>query len=289
LNQVFAEEYIAIGKHFQYWVSIENPSPDSMAEKDFLDYRHSLEALKSHCVALGLSTSKTLFNREIAGLKATVSYKDGCQKMGELSRCIEAEIASKMFFYIPSELAAYLALFTADGTFELGEALQPFVSVIEKYPSSRFDILEAGNCYATSGFTASVYHLMRICEYGLVSLAVALGIEPKNSSWNTLLIAIDKKIKVNSSTRPEGWKKDEEFFSEASGLMRNVKNSWRNASSHIPKRFDQPRARVIFNSVEALMVHLGTRLGEVAIPADGTVLADPEAKVEAMNEKEPSI
>jgi hypothetical protein len=157
-----------------------------------------------------------------------------------------------------------------------GAELKRLSAVLEKFPSASHDIAEAGTCFAFGSFTACVYHLMRVCEYGLVSLAKTIGLEPRSASWDTILRKIQRTLELNSSTKPQSWKAEEAFYSEASALMGNVKNSWRNAVSHVPKIYDEPSARRIFNSVEALMLHLSTRLSETPLGTK-TALQDPLA------------
>ncbi len=70
-----------------------------------------------------------------------------------------------------------------------------------------------------------MYHLMRIGEHGFVSSSVALGLDPKVSSCGTIPQRIRRTIEHNSSTKPENWKEDEEFYSVAAALMTNVKNA----------------------------------------------------------------
>ncbi len=52
----------------------------------------------------------------------------------------------------------------------LGEAVQ------ERFPSLATDIDEAGKCFATGRFTATVFHLMRVMEVGVQEFCEALGV-----------------------------------------------------------------------------------------------------------------
>lgn len=275
--RAFAHFYIYIGRVFQYWIQLNKTGQDRLDEGDYQYYRKHLEELVSHCKAVKLTTSETLIRDSLARTTSTFRYLDASQKMGELQRCVEAELKSKFFFFIPPERARYLILLAEDEPSpHIGEEMQRFTPLIQKFRSIVPDLEDAGNCYATGSFTACVYHLMRVCEYGLASLAANLGTDPGVSSWEKLLRKMSNKIAENDATHPEGWEDDRSFYSETATLMINVKNSWRNSVSHIRKHYDEPRARRVFNSVEALMQHLSSRLSEVPLPAAST-LADPES------------
>lgn len=179
---------------------------------------------------------------------------------------------------MPSNRAEYTATSRGD-EIERGRELKRFDPVLVKFPSAKFDIEQTGNAFAFGLFTASVYHLMRVCEYGLVSLARVLGINPGNSSWESILRKIKHTLDANSSTKPVHWKADEQFYSEAAAQMNNVRNAWRNPVSHIPRIYGESEARRVFNGVEGLMLHLSTRLSETDMPSI-RVLADPEAEAE---------
>jgi hypothetical protein len=254
-----------------------------LGDLDYGDYRRGLEELIAHCRVVKLSTSEVLIHHALNEALPALTYAETSMKMGELQRCVEAELQSRFFFFIPPHRAEYLVLAdTPPGLYiapevYIGPEIVRFDSILEKFGGALADIEDAGHCYATGSFTACVYHLMRACEYGLVSLAENLGAEAGISSWEKLLKKIGDKIAANDATHPEGWTEDRVFYAEAATLMLNVKNSWRNSVSHVRRTYDEARARRIFNSVEALMQHLATRLAEKPIPP-ASVLGDPNAE-----------
>jgi hypothetical protein len=286
LLKVAAEAFIQFGRVFQYWMSRDSDDPlllPGMTSDDFSDYNEALESLQRLCATVGLSVSEILVRNALKETLPTLSYKDGAAKMGELQRCVQAELESKYFFYISAERAKYLVLYDVDKKSdeagpelsEVGTEILRFLPCIKTFPSTVFDLEEAGNCFATGVFTACVFHLMRMCEYGLVSLARSIGADPSISSWEAILRKIASKIQEMDKTHPVGWENDKAFYSESAALMLNVKNSWRNSVSHIRRNYDEPRARRIFNSVEALMIHLAGRLKETEMPAESP-LATPD-------------
>lgn len=274
--RIYAHFYIYIGRVFQYWMQKNSGSPDQLSEDDHKGYRKALGELISHCQIVVLPVSETLIADALNDAKPETSYLAVGTKMGELQRCVDAEIRSRLFFLIPYERSRYLIFVTDDEGDgippHVGQEIRRFAPVLDKFGSIVLDLEDAGQCFATGSFTACVYHLMRVSEYGLVSLAVNLGADPGVSSWEKLLRKIDIKISEFDKTHPEGWEQDRTFYSEAAALMINVKNSWRNSVSHIRRSYDEQRARRIFNSVEALMQHLASRLSESPLPPTSQLL-----------------
>src|SRR5229473_6950447 len=54
-------------------------------------------------------------------------------------------------------------------------------SVYNKFPDLREDIKDAGNCFAAALYTACVFHLMRIAEYGMRRIAIRVGVSLRDN------------------------------------------------------------------------------------------------------------
>jgi hypothetical protein len=109
--------------------------------------------------------------------------------------------------------------------------------VFNAFPSADEDIAEAGACLALGRGTASVMHLMRASEVGLLALAKALGVGKKND-WGSYLREIDKE------------------------LILRAKASGARSAEHVDRSYSQDRAEEIFQSVRSFMRHLSSRITE---------------------------
>jgi hypothetical protein len=179
-----------------------------------------------------------------------VHYVDGVEER------ICEELHSSWFFRIPKTKVGYYA-----GPRErLGQA------VIDAFPSAIYDIEEAGKCYATERYTACVFHLMRVMEFGLHSLSLSLNdpnLNPKkNRSWDSMLKKCDGELRKNFNERCDEWRRDDQFFSNVTANLRAVKDAWRNPTMHVEKKYTGEEAFDIFNSVRAFMRHLAAKLKE---------------------------
>ena len=281
LIKVFAEKYVYLGRILQWWMHKPGGSDNQLSDEHLGTYSGNLKELKVICGQLSLFVSGRLFLNTLETLedRPRPTYDEVADRIAHLHECLDAELNSQFFFFVPPHRAEYMSVFDDNATkgelTEVGKEIARFLDVIRIFPGIIFDLEEAGNCFATGSFTACVFHLMRICELGLVSLATDLGIDAGISSWEGILKQIHIKIGELDQNHPEGWKDKRVFYSESAALMLGVKNAWRNSVSHIRRTYDEPRARRIFNSVEALMAHLSTRLTEKEIPTS-SVLSEPD-------------
>ncbi|CAM8622654.1 hypothetical protein [Sphingobium sp.] len=132
--------------------------------------------------------------------------------------------------------------------------------VEEKFPSSVYDIEEAGKCIAIGRYTACVMHLMRALEPALLALQTAVQVDVPKEQWDQIINQIEAKIKeIRKRTHSGG---DEQWYSEAASHFRIIKNAWRNHAQHLHERYDEERAVAIYESIRAFMRHLATQLSE---------------------------
>jgi hypothetical protein len=137
-----------------------------------------------------------------------------------------------------------------------------------RYPSASPEIAEAGKCFSLSRYSASVFHLMRVLEIGLNSLAQRFDVQFANANWQNIIDLIEKKIRlISAATHGADWKNEERFYSEIATHFRFLKNAWRNYAMHVHERYDEERAITIFNNVRDVMKHLSERLSEAKLPS----------------------
>ncbi|MFL6846322.1 MAG: hypothetical protein ACJ8ER_15755 [Allosphingosinicella sp.] len=132
-------------------------------------------------------------------------------------------------------------------------------AVDDAFPSSSFDISEAGKCLACGRWTAAVTHLMRALEAPLAVLAERVGV-PGGVNWNKQLNEIESRLRLVSKSKdgPD----EEQWAAEAASHFRAIKNGWRNRAMHGQETYDEERATQIYEAVRALLRHLANRLAE---------------------------
>ena len=147
--------------------------------------------------------------------------------------------------------------------------------VHDAFSSAKEDIIEVGNCLAVECNTAAVFHLMRICEFGLRALAKDRNIEFKDKplelkEWGQIVPKLDSVLKEMRDTDVKRWRTPEikesqiHFYSELMPDARAFNEAWRRHLSHAdPEAFyDRNYAASIMEHVKNFMQRLATKISE---------------------------
>ncbi|MGB9188718.1 MAG: hypothetical protein WCB34_12170 [Methylovirgula sp.] len=135
-------------------------------------------------------------------------------------------------------------------------------NVDKAFPDCADDIRAAARCLALGEGTASVFHSMRVLEYGLKALADEVGI--KNfvlENWKNIIDQIESKIR-DLEKQPKSSQKTEALrhFSAAAVQFRYFKDAWRNHTAHARSWYDEHVAKSIFEHVREFMQELAKRI-----------------------------
>jgi hypothetical protein len=172
-----------------------------------------------------------------------------------VKHCILEKLDGHKFLYIPAADAAYY-----DSAHLFGEA------VAVSFSEAESDIRAAGNCIACGLYTACVFHLMRVAEFGLRRIAIKLRVRLKDrgkyhpveyATWDKVITNCKGKIdKIRQ--KPVGSKKqaDLEFYSDAADHCLFMKDIWRNNISHTRQPYNEPEALAVLERVRDFMKFL---------------------------------
>jgi len=155
----------------------------------------------------------------------------------------------------------------------LFESPYPFgEDVTNAFPSTAFDIEEAGKCLSLRRSTACVFHLTRVLQAGLYALAVDVGVAPSNRNWEQVIADVESAIRSQKAMGPgpnapapdkQAWKAIVEFNAEAAMQFTHIKDAFRNQAIHRTGLiYTEEKARSIFDASRAFMAHLATKLRE---------------------------
>lgn len=142
--------------------------------------------------------------------------------------------------------------------------------VLRAFPSTRFEIESALDVFALQHYTASVFHFMRVAEYGLRVLANELSVTlPKgkpltHANWQDIMSHCDRQLKQVTHAAPAGHAKDEalSFYSGALSQLHYLKSKYRNEVMHARTTFNIDQAIDASREVKKLMELLATKLAE---------------------------
>jgi len=222
--------------------------------------KEQLNHLKPICAKLGLvisdSRRRDLFMRALMyGERMECSV--AAALINDLVSSAKDELMKVQFAYIPKDKAEY---------FEQSDLFGRPVTAA--FPSACSEIKDAGNCIAAGLHTAAVFHLMRVAERGMRSLARRLHVSKvKNKtpiefgSWEHIIAALEAKAGLNFPKTKAG-QAESEFYKGLFVELRAFKDFWRNAVMHTRADYDEHWARSAFVHVRAFVQRLSTRVKE---------------------------
>jgi hypothetical protein len=219
----------------------------SLAER--MGFHGDLQALSKLCSEIGLPVSQALIDRAMYDTPQTA------REISALANTVEAELKSKLFFFVPSHRASYLQ----------DDRLSP--AAREKFPHSTMELRRAGVCYAFGEYTSAVFHAMRAAEVCVRVLATAIGVSfaapIEQMDWQIILNAIAGRIKeIGNKPKSQERKADLEFFGPAAAQLQFFKDGWRARASHAGELFQESQARDAIDHVRMMIEILTKRLSE---------------------------
>jgi hypothetical protein len=179
--------------------------------------------------------------------------------VNDVRHCINNELRNRKFMYMPEAEAKYY-----DQNDLFGE------DVDQAFPVAQLDIRSVGNCIACGLFTASVFHSMRVAEFGLRRIAAKLRVRIKDhkgyvpveyGTWDKVAKACKGKIdKIRQ--RPIGPKREAELelYSDAADHCLFMKDIWRNNVSHNRKPYNEPESLAVLERVKDFMKFLAANV-----------------------------
>lgn len=140
-------------------------------------------------------------------------------------------------------------------------------SITERMEETSDDIVEACRCFVADRFTACVFHLMKIVEYGLLEVARLVGITDPKPSWGSILQRLDRLCNhTRFDELPDTVKPHLAMIRELLPRMHAIQHAWRNKVLHVDNHLivtggiNEEIAKDIMNAVEIFMKTLVAQL-----------------------------
>ena len=184
-----------------------------------------VSAVRRICAEVGFVVTEDIarsFQQRIEGGEESKSLETEC---ASLMRALQVESKQLQFFYLPSAKAG---LYNKDELFG--------AEVAARFPATSHDVSEAGNCLALRRATACVFHLMRVMEIALKSLAKTLEHKSEFSpSWESILRPLISERDKEFTKKSHIWRENDAFLSQTTTYLEGVKRSWRNPTMHVER------------------------------------------------------
>ena len=228
------------------------PVSDDSAERA-ADY---LPRIEQECRSIGLLLSAQSIKRVTERLEkrdeVSVNYQWLRDKFQDLKDLIHDEMKGHGFFYISPERGKFWTKFDQKCLF--GD------DVADAFPGALFDIHGAGVCVAIGLGTPSVFHLMRVLEFGLAALGSVFNVSLAHTNWEPAIREIESKVR--EMHKDPAWKATpdcksmQEKYSQAVFHFAVLKDAWRNYTMHGRGRYGEDEAEIIFLNVKGFMQKL---------------------------------
>ncbi|HEV3081213.1 MAG TPA: hypothetical protein VGY66_15645 [Gemmataceae bacterium] len=219
---------------------------EAIIEEDLSRFDNSaLGALREECIFLDLDSGADQVARIKKSLEDKCTWFNYDLLLADLLARIEDQFRSRLFMYIPRAKAAYWqekALFGKE--------------VEARFPRLSEDIEEAGKCFAAARYTASVFHLMRVMESAVKTIARKFKVTVNlRDTWGDILRNIHAPIQAMPQATAKQKSKRDSWLSLEAHLYA-VKEAWRNSTMHPKATYTEEEAKAIFGNVKTFMEQL---------------------------------
>lgn len=118
---------------------------------------------------------------------------------------------------------------------------------------------EGARCYAVGRYPATAFHMMRVLEVGLNSLAAELQVDYEHKNWENVINEVESKLRQIDKSQDPDRKAKVHFYSEVALHFRFLKDAWRNYVMHVKERCTQSMAHSTLGHVSEMMGHLANK------------------------------
>jgi hypothetical protein len=230
----------------------ESRVPDERMNNYFVPM---LRYCESECKELELICALARFQHFNHEIRQGISWAELKNQIKVLHEAIHADLCYRRFAYVPTAKA------TLHDQFGL-----TWEGIWKKIPDAKEDSQRAIDCYALEQNTACVFHLMRVAEFGLRSLAKTVRVKITHKGqfcpieygeWVQVITAIKNRIdavrKLATGTKRQ---LRLEFYSDAADHCTFMKDIWRNNISHARKPYNETDALAVLERVRDFMKFL---------------------------------
>lgn len=140
--------------------------------------------------------------------------------------------------------------------------------IYQAFPAVKADALAAYDCYGLDHNTASIFHMMRVAEFGLRALAAERKIQlPRKKplewgQWQEIISQLNTETTRIGLKARAGVAKDNalSFYSGAISDLTAFKDEYRNQVMHVRKDYDEHQALRALVKVHAFMERISDKM-----------------------------
>lgn len=236
-------------------------TPDQpISTEDRKRFEPNFQFIARQCDRLNLSNTDNRLGRIGTRMRSTggISYADLTQELETLLEAIEDDLKTEYFYHYRHQRGLMLMQLPVD-----------WGGTLRRFPATAEEINDAVDCFASEHYTASVFHLMRIAEYGLRALArerqvVIPGRPLEWAMWGQLIDQITASVRGLNQSMSAGPQKDAAlaFYNGALAHIHAFKDKYRNVTMHVRGRYGEMETLTALDHVREFMNGLSAKIGE---------------------------
>ena len=183
----------------------------------------------------------------------------------EVRKDIVREIAKETFIYVPK-----------NNSREIMKSVEDWSVIMGSFPFVKSDVDDHHDCFAVGKNNASIFHLMRVVEWGLRAFCVHAGFRNVKSKikasgkveltpieysvWETMLNQIQKRVdaKLENMRRGSAKQRAQEVYIPLLQDLRAFKDAWRNHVMHNRTSYTPEDVLSVASHVRRFMLMLAT-------------------------------
>jgi hypothetical protein len=215
------------------------------------------------CAQLDLTESRAAIFRLKESLDKDSSFTNHelLWRLESLRELMQSEMGKRLYLAVPENVSKFYGkkrLF--------GEAVHA------AFPSTGFDISQAGTCLACGLYTAAGFHLVRTAEIGLWELGrdrqipLAQNNRIEFAEWGLIIRELEVAIQAiqqwpNSPTKEDAHK----FYNYVIEEVRSFNDGWRRHLAHVRKSqkpMEEDEAVALLGHVQRFMERLAAKISE---------------------------
>jgi len=189
-------------------------------------------------------------------LRVRISLHDYVAEIRTIRETIQSGLNFKYFYVYPQQRAELLLKFPSE-----------WESIIKAFPVVKAEAECAVDLYALNHNTASVFHSMRVAEYGLRAVAKERQISlPKNrpvewANWQDIIKALSAEADAIANKKVSAARdKALEFYRGAVSDLNAFKDEYRNSVMHVRAEYDHLQALRAYQRVHDFMERLAAKI-----------------------------
>jgi hypothetical protein len=210
-----------------------------VSNEDLAHVQYLLGLLANEIGFMEWQSAKDRIALIVKKLKPGISVDEMHIEMEGLQETINIELQKRWYLYIPAEKAP---LYQNYG--------KRWAHIILAFVETEPEVSAAIRCYVCGNNTASVFHSMRIAEYGLRALAKERRIRlPKRkpvewATWQDIIGKLSDEVQSIAKNKSPGPAKDRalEFYSGAIADLNGFKDEYRNLVMHVRAQYNEQQA-----------------------------------------------